>query len=81
MLKELIAEKGLRQGWIAARLGMPHNTFSQVVRGKTRLAVEKIRPLSVILGVSVEAIVDSVSAPFIDHDDPKEHPNGKETQG
>jgi predicted XRE-type DNA-binding protein len=50
-LQDLIRERGLKQGWIAERLGILEPRFSLMVRGKISIPADKIRPLAALLRI------------------------------
>lgn len=50
----LIAERGLRHGWVAARIGVSPAMLSHVMRGRRRLRVDTAQRLAELLGVPLD---------------------------
>jgi predicted XRE-type DNA-binding protein len=50
-LQGMIRDRGLKQAWIAAQIGLPEPLFSKIVRGMISLPSGKVRPLARILRV------------------------------
>ena len=61
MLRDMIKDSGLKQGWIAEQIGVGESHFSEMVRGLKRVPVEKVEPLAKVLGVEIADIVRAVS--------------------
>lgn len=53
----VIQEKGLKQAWLADRLGIRKDSFSRMVRGETRFPIEKVHDLARALAMTVEEVV------------------------
>jgi len=60
-LTDLIRERGMRQGWIAAKLGLTPSHFSDVCNGRKSLKIDYVEPLATILGVPVADIVQAAT--------------------
>lgn len=56
MLKEIIKVKGVKQKWLAAKLGVSEVTVSNWCSGKTIPTEENYEKLSEILGVEVNRL-------------------------
>ena len=56
-LRQIIRERGLKQNWIAEKIGIPESHFSEVVRGKRRMPLEKVVPLAELLQIPIEDVV------------------------
>ena len=50
----LIEERGLRHGWVAARIGVSPAMLSNAVRGKRRLRADTAQRLAELLGVPLD---------------------------
>jgi transcriptional regulator with XRE-family HTH domain len=62
-LRELRAERGLTLAEVAERAALDVSTLSRLESGKRRLAVDHLPGLSAALGVSVDQLIGSHSAP------------------
>ena len=60
-LQDIIAAQGRKQSWIADKLGIPHGSFSQIVRGRQRMPTDKIEPMAQLLGVPVIDVLRAVA--------------------
>lgn len=60
-LKAMFAERGLKQNWIAGRLGVTQSHFSEMVRGIKSVPVEIVLPLAAMLNVSAEDVLRAVT--------------------
>lgn len=58
MLKEIIKAKGVKQKFIAEKLGVSVVTVSNWVKGKTSPSEENLEKLSVLLDVPAKDIVN-----------------------
>jgi transcriptional regulator with XRE-family HTH domain len=56
-LRSLVDERGLRQDWLAAQLGVSEASMSKWLRGVARLPITQVGPLAEVFGVSAETIV------------------------
>jgi transcriptional regulator with XRE-family HTH domain len=54
MLKDWIASRGIKQKWLANKLGVSEVSLSNWCNGKTKPNPEHLEKLSIILGVDVE---------------------------
>jgi len=57
-LRQQRESKGLTQGQVAAALGLSQPGYSNIERGNVALSAKYINPLTELLGVSWEEIVD-----------------------
>jgi DNA-binding XRE family transcriptional regulator len=55
-LKEIIDDRGLKQGYIAERVGVRQSTISEVVRGKRLPTLPVALKIADVLGVRIEDI-------------------------
>jgi plasmid maintenance system antidote protein VapI len=53
---QLIEERGLRHGWVAARIGVSPSMLSNAVRGKRRLRSDTAQRLAELLGCAVDEL-------------------------
>ncbi|WP_439882175.1 helix-turn-helix transcriptional regulator [Pontibacter sp. MBLB2868] len=56
MLKELIKTRGVKQKWLASKLGVSEVTVSNWCSGKTAPNVDHLEKLSAILDVEVNVL-------------------------
>jgi transcriptional regulator with XRE-family HTH domain len=56
-LRTLIDDRGLRQDWIADKLGVSEATFSRWVTGRAEVPIGKVTQFADVLGVKVADIV------------------------
>ncbi len=56
-LRSLVAERGLRQDWVAGQLGVSEAMISKWMRGIAPLPITQVHPLAEVFGVSTETIV------------------------
>ena len=68
-LKDLLRERGLKQTWVAGRLGLDEARFSDMVRGRRGLPVEKIGQLAALLGAEIAVVVEAAAASVQQIDD------------
>ena len=61
-LQTMLRDRGLKQVWVAKRLGLDDSSFSAMLRGERRLPVEKIEPLAELLQLPVSDVVEAASA-------------------
>lgn len=54
MLKDWIASRGIKQKWLANKLGVSEVSLSNWCNSKTKPSAEHLEKLSIILGVDVE---------------------------
>jgi antitoxin component HigA of HigAB toxin-antitoxin module len=59
-LQEIVRSRGIKQYWLAAQIGVENSRFTRILQGKANLPREKIRPLAMVLGVSMAAIERAV---------------------
>lgn len=60
-LKQLILETGLKQNWIADKIGMSQSHFSEAVRGVKGVPVEKVRSLADTLRVTSDQVLAAIA--------------------
>lgn len=56
MLKDWITSRGIKQKWLAGKLGVSEVSVSNWCSGKTKPSEEHLEKLSAILGVDVQKI-------------------------
>lgn len=56
-LREIVASRGLKQNWLAERLGLTESTLSRILRGQSEFPVSKIEELSWLLGMGLLEVV------------------------
>lgn len=57
-LKEILAEKGIKQTFIADKLGVSNTTVSLWVQGRTEPTLTNLKKLSEVLSVDVNTLVN-----------------------
>lgn len=57
-LKEILAEKGIKQTFIADKLGVSNTTVSLWVLGRTEPTLTNLKKLSEVLGVDVSILIN-----------------------
>ena len=60
-LKTMVAERGLKQNWVASRLGVSQSHFSEMIRGLKSVPVEVVLPLAEILNTSAEDVLRAIA--------------------
>lgn len=63
-LQDAIQGKGLKQGWVAARLGIRKDSFSRMVHGETRFPIEKVTTLAGLLDMPIDQALAMLAKPF-----------------
>lgn len=58
MLKELLKSKGVKQNWLAQRIGVSEVTMSNWVKGKSAPSLKNLEKLSEILNVHINDLVN-----------------------
>jgi transcriptional regulator with XRE-family HTH domain len=58
LLKELLKTKGVKQNWLASRLGVSEVTLSNWVKEKTIPSQKNLEKLSEILNIPVKEIIN-----------------------
>lgn len=58
MLKELLKSKGVKQNWLAQRIGVSEVTMSNWVKGKSAPSRKNLEKLSEILNVHINDLVN-----------------------
>ena len=58
LLKELLQSKGLKQKWLASKMGVSEVTVSNWCSGKSVPTKSHVQKLSVLLDVPVKSIVN-----------------------
>jgi len=56
-LKEVLAEKGIKQKFIAEKLGVSDSTVSLWVKGKAQPTISNLKKLAEILSVDVTLLI------------------------
>lgn len=57
-LKEILAEKGIKQTFIADKLGVSNTTVSLWVLGRTEPTLTNLKKLSEVLSVDVNTLIN-----------------------
>lgn len=57
-LKEILAEKGIKQKFVADKLGVTSSTVSLWVKGKTEPTITNLKKLAAILSVDVALLIN-----------------------
>lgn len=57
MLKEVFKSKGVKQKWLAEKMGVSEVTISNWVTEKSSPSMKNIEKLSVLLGVSINELI------------------------
>lgn len=55
-LKRLLFERGIKQEWLAQQTGLPANTISRIVNGRSEPTLRTARAIARVLGVSIEEL-------------------------
>lgn len=55
-LKEVIKEKGIKQGTLAGAIGVSQVTFSRYVKGTRDISVKDAKTICTILGCTVDEV-------------------------
>lgn len=55
-IKQLIADKGLKQKYVAEQMGLSQNDFSNMMNGRKDFKVEYVAPLCKALGISANEL-------------------------
>lgn len=63
-LQNAIRDLGLKQAFVADKLGIRKDSFSRMASGHTRFPVEKTEALAEILGLSIPETLRLVSVPL-----------------
>ena len=58
MLKELLKSKGIKQNWLAQRIGVSQVTLSNWVKGKSFPSKRNLEKLSELLNVHINDLVN-----------------------
>lgn len=58
-LKRLIESKGLKQNYVAKKLGMKVVDFNRLINGKRTFRAEMVIPIAKVLGVTPNEILDA----------------------
>lgn len=58
LLKELLKSKGVKQNWLAQRIGVSEVTMSNWVKGKSFPTKKNLEKLSVLLDVHINDLVN-----------------------
>ncbi len=58
MLKELLKSKGVKQKWLAKKIGVSEVTFSNWVKGKSHPSKNNLKKLSEALNVDVADLIN-----------------------
>jgi len=59
-IKEVLEEKGIKQTWLAERLGKSYNVVNGYVQNRQQPRVEVLYEIAKILGVSIkELLIDN----------------------
>lgn len=58
LLKELLKSKGVKQNWLAQRIGVSEVTMSNWVKGKSAPTKRNLEKLSEILNVHINDLVN-----------------------
>lgn len=74
-IKSIRELKNFTQEYMAYQLGMTQAGYSKIEKGKTRVNVEKLQKLSVILDLPVEAIINFESEHYLNQKESLEKEN------
>jgi antitoxin component HigA of HigAB toxin-antitoxin module len=66
-IRDLIDERGLRHGWVAARIGVSPAMLTNVMRGRRRLRVDAAQRLAELLGVPLDEMDIRTHTRGLDH--------------
>lgn len=57
-LKAIISEKGMKSNYLASRLGISKQSFSQKLNGRSKFNIEEIKELRIILNMKKSECFD-----------------------
>ena len=57
-IKEVIEEKGIKQTWLAERLGKSFNMVNSYVQNRRQPSIKDLQKIAIILGVNVNTLLD-----------------------
>jgi transcriptional regulator with XRE-family HTH domain len=60
-IKDLIRERGLKQNWLAERIGLSQGRFNAIVNVKRNLPSDRVSLLAALLGVEPELILTIIA--------------------
>jgi len=58
-IKEVLEEKGIKQVWLADKLGKSYNMVNSYVQNRTQPSLEVLFKIAEILKVNVKDLIDS----------------------
>ena len=59
-IKRIIDERGLKQTYIARKVGLSANSMSSILAGKRHLRAEELVKIAAVLNVSVQSLVEKI---------------------
>lgn len=62
-IKDICKEKGIKQNYICARLGLAKGYLNDITRGKNSMSDERLAQIADILGVSCAYLLDETDDP------------------
>lgn len=57
-IKEVLEEKGIKQVWLAERLGKSFNTINSYVQNRTQPSLETLYEIAKLLGVDAKELLN-----------------------
>jgi transcriptional regulator with XRE-family HTH domain len=63
-IKDLRLQKGIKQELMAESLGISQSAYSRIENGQSKISIETLRKIAVLLEVRVEVLFDSLSHSF-----------------
>ncbi|WP_194850149.1 helix-turn-helix transcriptional regulator [Nonlabens antarcticus] len=58
MLKELLKSKGVKQKWLANKIGVSEVSVSNWVQGKSQPSLKNYKKISILLDIPIEKLTD-----------------------
>jgi len=59
-IKRIIDERGLKQAYIARKVGLSANSMSLILAGKRHLQAEELVKIAAVLNVSIQSLVEKI---------------------
>jgi len=58
-IKEVLAEKGIKQTWLAEKLGKSYNMVNSYVQNRRQPSLEDLNKIAIILDIDVKDLITS----------------------
>lgn len=60
-IKEVLAEKGIKQTWLAKKLGKSYNMVNSYVQNRRQPSIENLFKIAKILQVEAQTLINPIS--------------------